>query len=188
MARAKWLGGYKPPTGSSSDSGSTSGGSTSGARSSATQAVQESAGIPLAASGIIPVYFGLIDVATGLTASQLYRVFGHSAPAGKQVSWIPPFRGEIVALTLRTDANKTAGTLTVTTYVGGVATGALASLDDGADSEYEPFAPGAYPFAAGEEGALDLRITTASLTPAASMDLEAVLFVSMGKDLASAKT
>jgi len=146
----------------------------------------EGAGVPVVASGIVVARFGLIDVATGLTNSQLYATVASGTPSGRQYSFVCPFRGSVAAITALTDANKTAGTMTLKVFKNGTDTGESLSFPNGVSKANKAFTAGAIPFVAGDT--LDVRVTTSSLTPASSLDLDVALFLALSQDLASSTT
>ena len=122
-------------------------------------------------SGVIPFSFGVWDLATGLTDSQLYRAI---AGADVQMPIRPAFRGSIVGMSFQASANKTAGTVVFEGFINGTA-GPSVTWDSGTDHGVGLWAPGTYGFNANDP--LDVRITTDSLTPNGSLDVEAILYV-----------
>lgn len=138
----------------------------------ATPVAQQTVSLP---KGILPIEFSLVDVGGTVTDSQLYRILGGSGGAiAVQLSYTVPFRGSIVAMSLAATTAKTAGTASFAAFRQGVDTGASLVWATSADSGFQGFQVGQYPFAAGDP--LDIRVTTASFTPTTA-DVEVFLYL-----------
>lgn len=128
-----------------------------------TQAVIPSAVIT---SGVIPTVFTFTDLAASQSALQASIGIG-------AVSVPMMFSGSIVALVLKSNAAKTAGTATFTVYVDQTPTGATLSWATGTRAKLS-WAEGAYPFLPDSE--VDIRATTDSAFAPSTADLNLFLY------------
>lgn len=117
---------------------------------------------------VIAHVFTFTNLAASQTALQGSRSVG-------QVPIIAPFRGSIVALVLRANANKTAGTATAFAYIESEATAATLTWASATNKTNDAWSEGTIPFAAGEE--LDVRMTTDSSFTPTTVDVELLLYV-----------
>jgi hypothetical protein len=125
--------------------------------------------------GIVPVEFGIVNVAASLAASQLYRVIPGSSVVAAQIGVLLPFRGSVVAMTLLGTENKTAGEATFVVYLDGAATSAELDWATGGPSDSATFAPGDIAFDRGE--VLDIRLTTDGAFTPTTADVEVIAYL-----------
>ncbi|MFI6737441.1 hypothetical protein ACIBI9_31335 [Nonomuraea sp. NPDC050451] len=125
----------------------------------------------IAKGQLVPITFGLNDVAVSQTDVQL------PAFTGNAVGAIMPFAGEIVAVSYLLSANKTAGSLTIGPTVGGTERTALTlSAANGVASGRKLVKRITATFAAGAE--IGAEITTdGSFAAGANPDLSVTVWV-----------
>lgn len=125
----------------------------------------------IAKGQLVPITFGLNDVAISQTDVQL------PAFTGNAVGVRMPFAGEIVAVSYTLSANKTAGTLTIGPTVGGTERTALTiTAANGVAAGHKLVKRTTATFSAGAE--IGAEITTdGSFAPNGSADLSVTVWV-----------
>lgn len=125
----------------------------------------------IAKGQLVPITFGLNDVAASSTDVQL------PAFTANAVGTVMPFAGEIVAVSYVLSANKTAGTLSIGPTVGGTERTALTlSAANGVASGRKIVKRASSTFAAGAE--IGAEITTdGAFAPTGSADLSVTVWV-----------
>lgn len=146
-------------------------------------AVSQVAGTP---QGIIPLQFGLHNMAASLSNFQLWRVMPGSVADTHQTPVLMPFQGSVVGLSVMAHATKTAGTATFKVYKNGVLLsvgGEIAQYSlPNAQYGFQLWPGGSLWFAAGDR--LDVRVSTSSdLAPAPTLDVEVMLLVIQTEEL-----
>lgn len=126
--------------------------------------------------GTAELRFGYQNVTTSLSADKMYTAWPGAAATLIQAGEVMLFRGDILGITLRSNARKSAGTARFEIYVNDAASGAFLDWSDNELRDVARFASGRYSFPA--EAELDVRITTSSAFAPTTVDLGVIVFVS----------
>lgn len=125
-------------------------------------------------TGIVAYSFGTVNVAASQSNVQLYRMLAGSTAQANQVGVITPFRGSVVAMTLRASEAKTAGVYSVRCYIAGSGSNATLTWSSSTKAS-RAFVRGDIAFAENVE--LDLRYTTDAAFLPVTTDVEVILYV-----------
>jgi hypothetical protein len=167
----KTLWGQPKGGGGASETGSTSSGPDITERLS----TDRTQGVKPTAQGVLDLQFGYQNLAASLAASQAYRTIPGVTTTSVQQGVQMLYRGSVVAIALRANAAKTAGSAVFAVYLAAQPSGAQLSWTTGQSLMYTTFTPGTYPFTGGEE--LDVRVTTDVSFLPTTVDLEVIVYV-----------
>jgi hypothetical protein len=126
--------------------------------------------LEIGSGGILSIPFRYDNIGTEQTNVQML------SPSGLATSVTMPFRGSLLALGFSGTAAKSAGVMTVTLFIDGVATTAIATVPS---QRYytAKFNKGSYGWSADSE--IDLRITTDGSYAPTTNDWEAIAYVTL---------